>query len=107
MNKQGRKQLYFGARVEDIEKIEDSYNPKEIYNDNARIKKVVDTLIDGTFIDEDTGMFKTLYDSILEGSSWQTPDQYYLLLDFIPYCEAKLQVNKDFSDQEKFLRKTL
>ena len=96
----------FGARVEDIEKIEDSYNPKEIYNDNARIKKVVDTLIDGTFSDEDTGMFKTLYDSILEGSSWQTPDQYYLLLDFIPYCEAKLQVNKDFSDQEKFLRKT-
>lgn len=96
----------FGARVEDIEKIEDSYNPKEIYNDNTRIKKVVDTLIDGTFSDGDTGMFKTLYDSILEGSSWQSPDQYYLLLDFIPYCEAKLQVNKDFSDQEKFLRKT-
>lgn len=96
----------FGARVEDIEKIKDSYDSKAIYYNNPRIKKVVDTLVDGTFNDGNTGMFKALYNSLLEGSSWHKPDQYYLLLDFIAYCDAKLQVNKDYSNKEDFCRKT-
>lgn len=95
----------FGARVEDIEKIKDTYNPKKLYEENPRIKKVVDTLIDGTFDDGDTGMFKELYNSLLEGASWHQPDHYYLLLDLIPYCEAKLRGNKDFSNTYEFRRK--
>ncbi len=95
----------FGARVEDIEKIKDTYNFKKLYKENPRIKKVVDTLIDGTFDDGDTGMFKELYNSLLEGASWHQPDHYYLLLDLIPYCEAKLRGNKDFSNTYEFRRK--
>lgn len=95
----------FGAKVEDIEKIKDTYNPVQLYNENPRIKRVVDTLIDNTFDDNGTGMFKELYDSILKGASWHKPDQYYLLLDFIPYCEAKLKVNQDYKDQLSFRRK--
>lgn len=95
----------FGARVEDIEKIQKSYNPKKLYKENQRIKKVVDTLVDGTFDDDGTGMFKELYDSILEGASWHKPDHYYLLLDFIPYCDAKLKVNQEYSDLYNFRRK--
>ena len=95
----------FGARVEDIEKIKDTYNSKKLYEENPRIKKVVDTLIDGTFDDGDTGMFKELYNSLLEGASWHQPDHYYLLLDLIPYCEAKLRGNKDFSNTYEFRRK--
>lgn len=95
----------FGARVEDIEKIKDTYDSKKLYNENPRIKKVVDTLIDGTFDDGDTGMFKELYDSLLEGASWHKPDHYYLLLDLIPYCDAKLKGNQDFSNTYEFRRK--
>lgn len=95
----------FGARVEDIEKIKDSYDPNVIYNSNPRIKRVVDTLIDGTFDDNGTGMFKELYDSLLKGASWHKPDNYYLLEDLIPYVDAKLQTNKDFSDTYTFRRK--
>lgn len=95
----------FGARVEDIEKLGDTYNPKKIYEENPRIKKVVDTLVDGTFSDGGTGMFEELYKSILEGASWHKPDHYYLLLDFIPYVTAKLRVNKNYSDQHDFRRK--
>ncbi len=95
----------FGARVEDIEKIKNSYNSKEIYENNPRIKKVLDTLVDGTFSDGDTGMFEELYHSILNGAHWHKPDHYFLLLDFIPYCEAKLRVNKDYSDSFSFRRK--
>lgn len=95
----------FGARVEDIEKIKGTYDSKKLYNENPRIKKVVDTLVDGTFDDEGTGMFKELYTSILEGASWHQPDHYYLLLDLISYCDAKLQANKDFKDTLAFRRK--
>ena len=95
----------FGARVEDIEKVKDTYNPVEIYEGNPRIKRVIDSLIDGTFDDGGTGIFKELYDSLLIGASWHKPDHYYILLDFIYYCEAKLDVNRDYKDQESFRRK--
>ena len=95
----------FGARVEDIENIKGSYDSKKLYDENPRIKKVVDTLVDGTFDDEGTGMFEELYTSILEGASWHQPDHYYLLLDLIPYCDAKLQANKDFKDTLTFRKK--
>lgn len=95
----------FGARVEDIEKIKDTYNPESICNSNPRIKKVVDSLIDNTFDDNGTGMFRELYDSLIKGASWHKPDQYYLLLDFYSYCEAKLKANQDYKDRLSFRRK--
>jgi starch phosphorylase len=95
----------FGARVEDIEKISKTYSSKDLYKKDKRIKRVVDTLIDGTFDDGGTGMFKELHDSLLKGASWHQPDHYYLLLDLIPYCEAKLKANNDYSDMFSFRRK--
>ena len=73
----------FGGTVEDFQSLGSSYNPVNIYNNNMRIKKVVDTLIDGTFSDGKTGIFKELYDSILEGASWHAPDVYncYMILN--------------------------
>lgn len=95
----------FGARVEDIKEIKESYDPKKLYEENSRIKRVVDTLVDGTFDDGNTGMFKELYSAILEGASWHQPDHYYILLDLLPYIEAKLRVNEDYKDMYNFRRK--
>ena len=95
----------FGARVEDLEKIKDSYDPKKIYNNNPRIKKVVDTLIDGTLSDDGTGLFQNLYNSLFETLPWEKADKYYLLEDLMSYCDAKLQVNKDYADTLKFREK--
>ena len=95
----------FGARVEDLEKIKDSYDPKKIYDNNPRIKKVVDTLIDGTLSDDGTGLFQNLYNSLFETLPWEKADKYYLLEDLMSYCDAKLQVNKDYADTLKFREK--
>lgn len=81
----------FGARVEDIAKIRDSYDPVKIYKNSPVLKKVVDSLVDGTFSDGGTGMFKELYDSLLVGASWHRPDNYFLLLDFDDYLKTKLR----------------
>lgn len=95
----------FGARVEDLEKIADSYSPEKLYEENPRIHAVLDTLVNGMFDDGGTGVFKELYTSILEGASWHKPDHYYLLLDFESYCEARLRVNRDYRDRIRFAEK--
>ena len=97
----------FGATVEDIAKIRSSYDPKGIYEANPRIKRALDTLVNGTFTDGGMGGFKELYDSLLYGAAWHTPDQYYLLLDMPSYMEAKLRANRDYRDRTAFGRKCL
>jgi glycogen/starch/alpha-glucan phosphorylases len=92
----------FGAKVEDIRGIADSYDSSALYNGDARIKKAVDSLIDGTFSDDGTGMFKELYDALLVGASWHKPDHYYVLLDLMPYVDAKLRLNEAYKNRDAF-----
>lgn len=95
----------FGARVEDLDRIKGQYDPRAIYEREPRVKAVLDTLVDGTFSDGGSGVFRELYDSILYGASWHTPDHYYILLDLLPYCDARMKVNADYKDREDFTRK--
>ena len=95
----------FGARVEEIESIKEEYNPKEYYEKDARIKGCLDALIDGTLDDGKTGMFKELYNAILEGASWHIPDHYFLLLDFDSYIKAKIDINNAQKDKYLYAKK--
>lgn len=95
----------FGARVEEINKIKDTYEPRKIYNSNPKVKRCLDTLVDGTFSDNNTGIFRQLYNSLLEGASWHKADNYYLLLDFEPFLKAKLRLNLDYKDKYAFAEK--
>lgn len=95
----------FGARVDDIEEIKETYSSKELYETDDKIKRVLDALVDGTLKDSKTKIFKELYDSILKGASWHKPDHYYLLLDFNDYIEAKKRVNADYKNKKEFYKK--
>ena len=97
----------FGARVEEIESLRDSYDPRALLEREPRIRRVVDSLVDGTFSDGGTGMFQDLYASLLEGASWHRPDNYFLLYDFLPYCDARLRTNRDYADRRTFTQKCL
>ena len=95
----------FGARVEEIERIKDTYKPKEYYDKSPRLKRVVDTLIDGTFSDGDTGMFEELYKALLEGTAWHKADHYFIFRDFEDYMEAQNKVDESYRDKLGFARK--
>lgn len=97
----------FGARVEEIEKIKDTYNPKDYYENNPRLKKIVDTLIDGTFSDGNTGMFEEIYTSLLEGAAWHKPDHYFIFKDFMGYVEAQEKVDKAYRHRLLWAKKCL
>ena len=104
----GRDNNYiFGATVEELEKIRDSYDPVKIYRDNTLLRHALDTLTDGTFPDED-GRLKELHDAILKGASWHKPDHYFVLKDFGSYYETKLRAIRDAkTDETGFARKCL
>ena len=97
----------FGKTVEEINNLKKNYNPKKIYTENPKIKRVLDALIDGTLDDGGSGYFKELYDSILVGAEWHEPDCYFLLADFDDYLKTKLKINRDFADKYKMLKKSL
>lgn len=97
----------FGARVEDIREMQDVYSPRDIVNTDPRLQRVLNTLIDGTFNDGGTGMFRELYDSLLNGSLWHKPDPYYVIADFASYCETRLRLNRDFQNRSLFDRKCI
>ena len=90
----------FGLKVEDIERIRHDYDPKKFYKENPDIKRVVDTLINGTLDDGGTGYFEDLYNALLEER-----DQYYLLADFELFKKAEEQVFEDYKDKKKWAKK--
>ena len=96
----------FGARVEDLKEIMPSYNSRKLFAENEKIRRVVNTLIDGTVSDGGTGVFRELYFSLLDGASWHSPDNYYLLGDLESYVEAKLRAISDYNDKMAFAKKS-
>jgi len=77
----------------------------EYYEKTEGLKRVVDSLVDGTFSDGGTGIFKELYDSILKGASWHRPDAYYLMKDFDSYRKAQQKVNDAYKDRMSWAKK--
>lgn len=90
----------FGLRVDDIERIKHDYDPKWYYRENPSIKRVVDTLIDGTLDDGRTGYFEDLYNALLEER-----DQYYVLADFDSFKQTQERVFEDYKDKKKWAQK--
>ena len=95
----------FGARVEDLDKIKDCYSAENLYDNDEKIKRVLDCLINGKLKDGRTKIFKELYNSLLQGASWHKPDQYYLLLDFNDYLNEKIKVNNAYKNKKEFYKK--
>ncbi|MGL5575279.1 MAG: glycogen/starch/alpha-glucan phosphorylase, partial [Sarcina sp.] len=104
----------FGAREDEILRLKDGYNPRGIYDNNRYLRRVLDCLVNGTFNDgmydehgNIEGSFKELYNSLLNGTSWHRTDHYFILNDFDRYFEARMKVNKDYKNKEKFAKKCL
>ncbi|MGL5067848.1 MAG: 4-alpha-glucanotransferase [Sarcina sp.] len=102
----------FGAKEDEILNIKDSYNPRWIYDNDKNVRRVLDSLVNGTFNDgvydehgTIEGSFKELYNSLLNGTFWHRADHYYILNDFNRYFEARMELNREFKDIMNFARK--
>ncbi|MEI6857612.1 glycogen/starch/alpha-glucan phosphorylase [Psychrilyobacter sp.] len=96
----------FGMKVEDIIELKKSgYDPTKVMNVTKGLKKVMDQLIDGTYSDGDTGMFKELYEALLVGASWHAPDHYFVLQDFDDYRRVRESIDSVFEDRMGWAKK--
>lgn len=95
----------FGQKVEDFHAAKGYYNPQWQYNNIPGLKRCVDTLVDGTFNDEGTGMFQDLYNGLLYGSNWQPADPFYVLGDFDDYRKARQYTDRVYRDRLDWARK--
>lgn len=87
----------FGLSSDEVINFENNggYNPMDIYNHDADIKKVVDQLVDGTY-SSDKELFRSLYNSLLNTQSTDKADRYFILKDFRSYAEAQKRVEKAY-----------
>lgn len=97
----------FGATVEELNEIMDSYNPVEYYSKDPDIKDVVDSLVSGEFEDNESYMFLDIYNELIKPQEGQRGDSYFLLKDFKSYAEAHERVNEAYKDKLDWSRKCL
>ena len=102
----GRENEYiFGHTVEQINAQKDTYYARGIYDINDRLRKAINTLVDGTVPTDDAQ--KELFHALLDGTNWHKADHYFVLLDYASYMEKKLEANRDYKDRLSFGRKCL
>ena len=95
----------FGHTVQEINNAKDSYCARSIYDTDSHLHRAIDTLVDGTVPTDDAQ--RELYHALLDGASWHKADNYFVLMDYASYMDAKLRVNRDYADRLAFGRKCL
>ena len=63
------------------------YNAYDMYNGDARIKRVVDQLVDGS-LPADAAEFAAIHSNLLQNN-----DEYFVLKDFPAYVDAQNKIN--------------
>ena len=99
----------FGLSSDEVIRYENygGYNPMDIYNSDADIRKVIDQLVDGTFSKGDRELFRSLYNSLLNTQSTDKADRYFILKDFRSYAEAQKKVEKAYRDTQGWAKSAL
>lgn len=94
--------VIFGNKVEDIERLRNSnYSAMAIYQSNPVIKKIMTSLIDGSW-HENKEEFKCIYDELIFGN-----DNFFLFADFDEYVKAQERIEAMYKNQKQWVRACL
>ena len=78
------------------------YQPLRLYEQNPRLKAVLDAISGGQFSPDEPGRYRSLVDALLWGG-----DRYMLLADFDEYLAAQARVDALYRDPEAWARKAI
>ena len=94
--------IIFGMSADEVMQYEreGGYYPRDIFNNNQAVRRVLTQLVDGTY-SQDTELFRELYDALLN------QDQYFILKDFDSYCEAHKRVTAWYKNEEAWARSAI
>ena len=99
----------FGLSADEVINYEQNggYNPYDLYNNDPDIHRVVDQLVDGTYSNGDTEMYRDLYNSLLNNQGGSRADMYFILKDFRSYADAQARAMEAYKDKEKWAKMAL
>ena len=94
--------VIFGRTVEELRELrQNGYSSMMIYENDPEIRKIMDSLVDGTW-NKNPDDFKAIYDDLLYRN-----DEYFLLEDYRSYCEAQHKISEMYQDRDEWIRKCL
>ena len=99
----------FGLSADEVINYENNggYNPMDIYNSDADIRRVVNQLVDGTYAQGDKEMYRDLYNSLLTDQGGSKADTYFILKDFRSYADAQKKVEEAYRDKNRWAKMAL
>ncbi|HZD07559.1 MAG TPA: glycogen/starch/alpha-glucan phosphorylase, partial [Candidatus Limnocylindrales bacterium] len=101
----GEANIYtFGLTREDVSWYQESrsYNPREIYQKDATVRRVVDCLGSNLLCPDEPGLFRWIVDELLDRG-----DRYFHLADLSSYIEASHRAEKDFREPDVWTAKSI
>ena len=99
----------FGLSSDEVINYENNggYNPMDIYNSDADIRRVVTQLVDGTYSQGDKEMYRDLYNSLLTAQGGSKADTYFILKDFRSYADTQKKVEEAYRDKDRWAKMAL
>ena len=96
----GRDNIFiFGLTAEEVAaRKEEGYQPRQVYDESPRVRRVLDFIQRGGLCPDEAGIFHGLIDDLLYH------DRFMLLADFDAYVEAQTRVDAAYRDQTKWTR---
>ena len=83
------------------------YNPMEIFNYDAELRKVLNQFIDGTYSYNDRELFRELYNSLLSNLGGQVADRYFILADFRSYANAHHKLEEYYKNTSAWAKSAI
>ncbi len=95
--------VIFGLSADEVISYENNggYRPRDIYEQDAEIRRVVERLVDGTYSAGNPELFRELYNSLLN------EDQYFILKDFRSYEAAQKEVEARYRNRAAWAKSAM
>lgn len=99
-------EFIFGMSAQEVieHEAKRDYDPMQIFNNNQEIRQVLMQLINGVYSENDTELFRPLYNSLLNTQNTQFADTYFILKDFESYAQAQERVEEAYRDEKRWAK---
>ncbi|MDD3367651.1 MAG: glycogen/starch/alpha-glucan phosphorylase [Lachnospiraceae bacterium] len=99
----------FGLSSDEVIHFENfgGYDPNEIFNNDADVRRVLMQLINGFYAPNDTELFRPLYNSLLNTQSTSRADTYFILKDFRSYADAQKKVEEAYRKEADWAKSAI
>lgn len=104
MEEVGRDNIFiFGLDAQEVAALRNSgYNPREFYDRQPELRKVLDMIADGTFSPAERDLFRPIVELLLNQG-----DRYLLLADYASYVACQEDVARLYRDRDEWARRAI